>query len=163
MVDGNEMIDRLEWAQPRLAAVTAVCAAAMFVGGLFFKSTRSAGSMMWLDGVKPWVGWAVLGGLTILAQMSIGWWSDRWLVPAIAAALLFAQAGREAAAYRDRLEVSFAHQALYTEQSLALGLRIVPALAVIGAVAAGLLAATTLWRIVSERRHDVWPVAPSSR
>lgn len=151
------MTDRIEWMQPRLTGVMALCAAAMFLGGLFFKTTRSVtnpdgSGQRWADGVKPWVGWAVLGGLAILALLAIGWWLGRWLAPAIVAVPIFAKAGMAAAEYRDRLEASFVDHPYYDEQSLSLGLRIVPALAIVGGSAAGLLAIVEIVRIVSRRR-----------
>lgn len=152
--------DRLEWAQLRLAAVTVICAAAMFLGGLALKTTRSAtnpdgSGQGWADGVKPWVGWAVLGGLAILAVLAIGWWFDQRLVAAVLAALVFAQAGREAAAYRDRLEASIVDHPHYTEQSLALGLRFVPEVATAGAISASLLAVASIARLIGNRRRPV--------
>src|SRR5688572_29724427 len=100
------MSDRIERAQMALAVVMAVCAAAMLVSGLAFKSTRWGGHQGWADGVKPWVGWAVLGGLAILAVLAVEWWFDHWLAPAVAAGLLFARAGATSSAYRDRLEAT---------------------------------------------------------
>lgn len=150
--------DWLELAPLRLAAVSAGCAAVMFVGGLEFKTTRWArnpdgSGMGWADGVKPWVGWAVLGGLAILALLGIGWWLERWLVPAAGATAIFARAGMTAADYRNQLETSIVDHPIYTEQSLALGLRVVPALAVVGAVAAGLLALVEILAMTNARRH----------
>jgi len=139
------LTDQLERVQLGLAVVTVGCAAAMVVGGLAFKSTRSAGSSGWADGVKPWVGWAVLGGLAILAMLAVGWWTYQWLVPAVGAVLLFLRAETAATAYRDRLETSFENHSLYTEQNLAMGLWLVPAVAIVGAVCAGLLIVISAW------------------
>lgn len=149
----GHLTDLVERAQAGLAVVTAGCAAVMVVGGLAFKSTRWAGNQGWADGVKPWVGWTVLGGLAILAMLGAGWWTYRWLLPAAGAILLFVRAGTAAAAYRDRLQASFENHTFYTEQNLAMGLSLVPAVAIVGAVCAGLLVAVSVWSQFSRGRE----------
>jgi hypothetical protein len=155
---GSGVDDRVNWVQLRLAAVSAGCAAAMVVCGLAFKTTRSVinpdgSSQSFSDGVKPCVGRAVMGGLMILLLLAVGWWFERSLVAA-PALVIFMWAGRGAAAYRDRLETTFQNDAIYAEQSLALGLRTVPELATLGAVVAGLPVITEVLRIVNRRRNS---------
>ena len=105
----------------------------------------------WTDGAKPSALWALLGGLAVLALLAAGWWwSERWWVLAAAGAVGLWHAGSQATAYRDQLEAGWTWSH-YQQHTLSFGLRVVPVVAPVGAVAAGGLTVATLALLLSGR------------
>jgi hypothetical protein len=149
------IIHFLERVRPVLVVALSAVAALMMVGGIACKSTRwtnisNGTGMAWKDGVKPWALWAFLGGLAVLALVGVSWWYDRWLLCGIGALVLFWQAGFRASGYRTQLESSD-WITIYDHQRIALGLRLVPAVATVGMLSAALLIAATVALLLKER------------
>lgn len=103
-------MERLGYVRAVAVAVAVGSAAMTVLGGMLFKSHRWTGTvdgqgMGWSDGVKPWVGWAFLGGLAALVLLAVAWWSERWsIVTPVGAAYLLWRAGSEATARREAME-----------------------------------------------------------
>ena len=159
----SQLIDRAERARFVLAWVDAGCAAAMMVSSFFAKSTRwtdiSGGrSMAWADGIKPWAVWAVLGGAAILILLLWNLWIEHWIPLSVASLLIFWRTATLAGAYRTRLE-SADWVSTYDHQQIAVGLRAVPFIAIIGLLSAMLLASVATWLLVQDRRVDLHPTS----
>ena len=157
----RRFINLAEAAQITLAWVVAGCAAAIIVAGFFAKSTRwtdSSGgrSMAWADGIKLWAVWAVLGSLAVLLLLILSVWTERWIPTGAAIAAIFWRVASIAASYRSHLE-SAGWESIYDHQRLALGLRIVPFIAVVGMLSAALLTSVATWIGWQNRRSSLSP------
>lgn len=146
------MVERLRLG---LSAVGIGAAALVALGGLMGKSRawtgfEEGGGQGWIDGVKPWALWAFLGGLAVIALLLIGsaWGDGLWLLAGAGAFLLW-HAGNEAAEYRDRIEGGIL--TMYDHHTVSFGLRVVPVVGTIGAIATGTLAALALVSVIVRR------------
>ena len=135
------------------AALPAFFALAVAVSSLAFKSERSGANAAWSDGGKWWVALGFFGGLLIVLVMVLGVRSNRMLAASLFAIPLFWWIGRESSDYRTHLESSFQIQNYYSEQHIAFGLRVVPALAFLGTVTAALLALAVILTYRPNRRY----------
>jgi hypothetical protein len=115
-----------------------------------------------VDGVvrrhKPWAVWSVLGGAVILLLLLWNLWAERWIPLSVAILLIFWRVATLAGAYRTRLE-STDWTTIYDHQQIAIGLRVVPFIAMIGLLSAMLLASVATWLLVQDRRVEPYPAS----
>jgi len=151
----NRQIISAEVVRSVLAWMVAACAAGIMIAGFFAKSTRwtdlsSGQSIAWIDGIKPWAVWSVLGGAVVLLLLFWNLWADRWIPLSAASMLIFWRVATLADSYRTRLE-SADWVSTYDHQQIAFGLRAVPVVGIIGLLSAALLFAVATWLQVQDR------------
>jgi len=152
----NRQIISAEVVRSVLAWMVAACAAGIMIAGFFAKSTRwtdlsSGQSIAWIDGIKPWAVWSVLGGGVVLLLLFCNLWADRWIPLSAASMLIFWRVATLADSYRTRLE-SADWVSTYDHQQIAFGLRAVPVVGIIGLLTAAFLIAVATWRQAQDRR-----------
>jgi hypothetical protein len=148
------MSDRAETIQSVLAWLVAACAVGMMTAGFFAKSTRwtdltNGQTMAWVDGVKPWAVWSVLGGAAIMLLLLWNLWAERWVPLSVASLSIFWRVTTITDSYRSRLE-SADWASTYDHQQIAFGLRAIPVIAMIGMLSALLLVSVATWRLAQK-------------
>ena len=100
--------------------------------------------------MKPWALWAILGGLVVIALLLVGYrrGDGLWLA-ACAAAFLLWHSGDEASEYRGRIESGILM--MYDHHTVSFGLRVVPTVGTLGAIAVSALALLALGMTAARR------------